>query len=215
MSRNLKELLWYLAQESPRQALMIREIKKVAVNAFILKKHCYNSIPNAWFQGKGFSAIHKKLAQHEGTLSDFILELAMTYKILSPMPGQVPTSPLKRKRSWNGQSERASQQEGTHLGQREAEILCATVKLNKVRKFTDDPVLNRIRLDRSLNHCMVSDGTGARCMLCSSGLVGNYSSCFICKTCKVRLCIRPRDGHLRTCADRFHSIIDPRVLLDS
>jgi hypothetical protein len=223
MSRYLKELLWYLAQESPRQALMIREIKKGAVNAFLLKKHCYNSIPNAWFQGKSFSAIRKKLAQHEGTLSDFILELAMTYKIISPMPGLMPTSPLKRKRSWDGQSEHAQnqqahlflQEEGTHLGQREAEIFCAKVTRNKVRRFTDDPVLNRIRLDRSLNHCMVSVGTGARCMLCSSGRHGHNATHFTCKTCNVRLCIRARHGHQRTCAERFHSITDPRVLFGS
>jgi hypothetical protein len=221
MSHYLKELLWYLAQESPRQALMIREIKKLAVNAFLLKKHCYNSIPNAWFQGKSFSAIRKKLAQHEGTLSDFILELAFTYKILSPMPGLVPTSPLKRRRSWDGQLEHAgndiqahpsSQQEGRSLGQREAEIYCAKVKLNKVRRYTEDPVLNSIRLDRSLNHCMVSDGMSARCQLCSSGRHGAKTTSFICKTCKVRLCTRARGGHQRTCADRFHLITDPRLL---
>jgi hypothetical protein len=97
MSRYLKEISWYLAQESPRQALVIRKIKKMSVNAFLLKKHCYNSIPNTWFHGKSYSEIRKKLAQHEGTLSDFILELALTYKILSPLPGMVPTSPLKQR----------------------------------------------------------------------------------------------------------------------
>jgi hypothetical protein len=65
MSRYLKELHWYLAQESPRQALIICEIKKVAVNAFLLKKHCFNSLPKTWFQGKSFSAIRKKLHSME------------------------------------------------------------------------------------------------------------------------------------------------------
>jgi hypothetical protein len=76
-------------------------------------------------------------------------------------------------------------------------------------------MLNSIRLDRSLNHCMVSDGVGARCMLCSSGRDGPRSSRYTCKMCKVRLCILVRDGHQRTCADRFHSITDPRALFSA
>jgi hypothetical protein len=160
MSRYLKELHWYLAQELPRQALIIREIKKVSVNAFLLKKHCFNSLPKTWFQGKSFSAIRKKLAQHGGTLSDFVLELARTYKIISPMPGVLPTSPLKRKRESFEDAE--NQQSSTPVSQlageersprqRMAEIYCSKVKLNKMKKFTKDTMLNRIRLDRSLNH---------------------------------------------------------------
>jgi hypothetical protein len=223
MSRYLKELFWYLAQESPRQALMIREIKKVAVNAFLLKKHCYNSIPNEWFPGKSFSSIRKKLAQHEGTLSDFILELALTYKILSPMRGLVPTSPLKRRRPWERERDNAGtvnacllmQQEVIRLGQRDAEMYCTKVHRRKLKKFTEDEMLNSIRLDRSLNHCMVSDGVGARCILCSAGRNDTHFSRFTCKTCKVRLCTRVRDGHQRTCADRFHSITDPARLLSN
>jgi hypothetical protein len=108
-----------------------------------------------------------------------------------------------------------SEQEETRLGQREAEQYCAKVKRGKLRRFTEDPMLNSIRLNRLLNHCMVSDGVGARCMLCSSGRDDPNFSHFTCKTCKVRLCIRVRVGHQRTCADRFHSIIDPARLLSN
>jgi hypothetical protein len=91
----------------------------------------------------------------------------------------------------------------------QAEIYCTNIMRNKVRRFTDDPVLNSIRLDRSLNHGMVLAGTGARCMLCSSGRHGNNASYFVCKTCKVHLCIRARHGHQRSRTDRFHSITNP------
>jgi hypothetical protein len=223
MSRYLKEMHWYLAQESPRQALVIREIKKAAVNALLLKRHCWNQIPNTWFHGKSFSEIRKKLTQNEGTLSDFILELAMTYKILSPMPGHVPTSPLKRKQSSEGQlghakrtclAQRFEHEKEASLQQREAETYCANVTRNKLKKFMEEPVLNSIRLNRSLNHCMVSAGAGARCILCSSGRNGFHATFFFCKTCKVRLCTLTRDGHESTCADRFHSIQDPSLLLE-
>jgi hypothetical protein len=221
MSRYLKEMHWYLAQESPRQALVIREIKKAAVNALLLKRHCWNQIPNTWFHGKSFSEIRKKLTQHEGTLSDFILELAMTYKILSPMPGHVPTSPLKRKQPSEGQLEHAKRtcldqrfehEKEASLEQREAETYCGNVKRNKLKKFMEEPVLNSIRLNRSLNHCMLSTGIGARCHLCSAGRNGFHSTFFVCATCQVRLCTIARDGHESTCFDRFHSIQDPSLL---
>jgi hypothetical protein len=48
MSHYMKDLLCFLAKESSRQFLISSEVKKVAVNAFLLKKHCYNSIPNKW-----------------------------------------------------------------------------------------------------------------------------------------------------------------------
>lgn len=81
-----------------------------------------------------------------GTLSDFVVELALTYKIISPMPGVLPTSPLKRKRqsfedAENQQSHTpVSQQAGEERSprQREAEIYCSKMKLNKMKKFTED-----------------------------------------------------------------------------
>ena len=181
-----------------------------------------NSLPKSWFPGKSFSEIRKTLAQREGTLSDFVMELARTYKIISPMPGVLPSSPLKRKRrSFEDENNQesitpVSQQVGDEISprQREAAIYCGKVKLNKMKKFTEDSMLNRIRLNRSLNHTMISVGNSARCMLCSGGRKGQHTTSFVCKTCNVRLCIRARDGRQRTCADRFHLIDDPKHLFN-
>lgn len=96
MSEYLKKMLWYLSQATPKQQVTIREIKKVALNAFLAKKHAFNTLPPEAFQGRSFSQIRRALSKHEGTLSEFVLSLARTFRLLLPAPGLVPRSPFKR-----------------------------------------------------------------------------------------------------------------------
>jgi len=67
MSGYLAHLKFNISQATPKQLLTQRELKKVALNTFLVKKHCFNSISPETFKSRSFSQIRKTVAKHEGT----------------------------------------------------------------------------------------------------------------------------------------------------
>ena len=223
MSRHLKGIQWHFSQATPKQRLTLREIEKLALNAFLAQKHCYHNIPAAGLAGKSFQQVRRALSKRDGTFSDFMLELGRTFRLLLPTPGLVPRSPLKRSRpAEEEQEEEPSSQSSLgsitfNLHQRESTRICSAVKRNKLHRFQTDEELNRIRLDKTLNHTPVVDpGVYVRCTLCSSGRPmethKQHHSAFYCPTCCVYLCVRCHDGTRKSCMTKWHSIQNPSNL---
>jgi len=210
MSEYLKSVMWHLPQATPKQRLTIREIKKTCLNSFLASKHCYNSVPPRQLVGRSFSQIRRALSKHEGSFLEFMLQLGRSFELILPVPGMVPRSPAKRPRpvSRGDQEERL----GTvtvSLWQRDARAYCQSVKRNKLERFRTDPLLNRIRLDRTLNHVgVLVSGRQIRCTLCSSGRDGKHTSGYRCPTCCVYLCTRCHNthGNATACYSRWHNI---------
>lgn len=222
MSGYLKKIQWHLAQATPKQRLTLREIQKMGLNAFLAKKHCFNTVSPEKFEGRSFSQIRRALSKHEGSLSDFCLSIARTYRFMAPVPGLVTRSPLKRTR----EDEEEHTQQGldsvrVNLARRQEQRLatekCQKIKRNQLQHFRDDPELNVIRLNRSLNHQVVqASGNGRQCVLCSSGRRQQgeriHTTVFRCPTCWVHLCMRCHDGKSKRCTEKWHNIKDPKNL---
>jgi hypothetical protein len=219
---------WPFTKATPKQLLTIRELHKVALNAFLLKKHCYNSMSQDLLSKKSFSQLRLALAKSEGSLSTFLLEIAKTYTIMGAMYGMIPSSPKKRPIE-SGQDGKESEEDDntdprrkldfTTLWQKEARDYCASITRDKLQRFQTDPKLNRIRLDSTLNHeAIARHGPSNKekrnqCTLCSSGRTGIHTTSYYCPTCCVYLCVVVHEGHKDSCRHRFHYIQDPRNLI--
>jgi hypothetical protein len=228
MSRYLLNMKWPFTKATPKQFLTIRELHKVALNVFLLKKHCYTSISQELLSQKSFSQLRLALAKSEGSLSTFLLEIAKTYTILGAMYGMIPSLPQKRPRERGLDGEESEEDDDTDLKrrldfttlwQKEARDYCASITRDKLQHFQTDPMLNRIRLDCTLNHEPIARHGPSnkekrnRCTLCSSGRTGIHTTSYYCPTCCVYLCIVVHEGHKDTCRHRFHYIKDPKNLV--
>jgi hypothetical protein len=109
---------WRFTKATPKQLLTIGELQKVALNVFLLKKHCYNSISQDLLSQKSFSQLRLALAKSEGSLSTFLLEIAKTYTIMGAMYGMIPFSPQKRPRERGRDSEESEDDNDTDLKRR-------------------------------------------------------------------------------------------------
>ena len=216
MSGYLAKIQWKLSHATPKQLITLREIKKIGLNSFIVQKHCTDLIPREKLRGRTFTQIRKTLAKREGSLSAFCLTIARTYNFLAPLPAMVTRSPKKR---WlemrRSEEEEESQQAGlasvtTNLNQRAATAYCEKIQRNKLERFQTDPELNRIRLDKTLNHELVNvKGMSFKCTYCSSGRGGKHSSAYKCPTCCVFLCMRCHTANAKkNCACKWHTTLN-------
>jgi len=222
MSGYLAKIHWKISHATPKQSITLREIKKIGLNTFVVKKHCTNLIPRESLRGRTFTQIRKVLAKREGSISAFCLLIGRTYNFLAPLPALVTRSPKKR---WlemrRTEEEEELQQAGLasvtrNLNQRFATAYCEKVKMNKLERFRNDPELNRIRLDKTLNHELVhvrGGGVAIKCTLCSSGRDGKHSSAYKCPTCCMFLCVRCHTTNTnRNCSCKWHTTQNPENL---
>ena len=84
-------------------------------------------------------------------------------------------------------------------------------------QFQTDEELNRICLDKTLNHTpVVSPGVYIWCAYCSSGrpmgIQKQHHSAFYCPTCCIYLCVQCHDGTRKSCMTKWHSIQNPSNL---
>jgi len=145
-----------------------------------------------------------------------MLGLGRTFHFLMPTHESIQHSPLVRTHSMlSDDDDHDKENHCSNLTQREASEICARVKRSKLQAFREDPLLNRIRLDTTLNHQPVSvKGVGHRCTLCSSGRKSTrkHTSVWRCPTCQVSLCLKCHGHHTRTCCRKWHSIMNPKNL---
>ena len=163
MTRYLDGMNFPFAKGTPKQQLVMREFKKMAVNVCFMLKHCFpkKSPP----VGKGYAAIQHHHKHLKISLKDVLFELASSYKLFNPIRGVVPYSPIRGnpERTENADDINMMVEEDLSEWMKEA---TAYVKERitpdsryKLRKFITDEKLNRIRLDKTLFHLPKSHGS--------------------------------------------------------
>ena len=63
MTRLLEDMKFYIAQASPKQKLLLREIQKFAVSTYLASKRCFPAAPVP--KGQGFAKIQEHLKQQK------------------------------------------------------------------------------------------------------------------------------------------------------
>ena len=92
MTRYLDGMNFPFAKGTPKQQLVMREFKKMAVNFRFMLKHCFPMKPAP--VGKGYAAIQHHHKHLKILLKDTLFELATSYKLMNPIRGVVPGSPF-------------------------------------------------------------------------------------------------------------------------
>jgi hypothetical protein len=162
MTRYLDGMDFPFARGTPKQQLVMREFKKMAINVRFILKHCFPSKPAP--NGKGYSAIQNHHKHLKTSMKDVLFELSSTYKMMNPIRGVVPGSPfcqgeLLRHRTDHIDAKIASDQsDWTKEASAYVRDRITPDSRYKLKKFIDDEKLNRIRLDATLFHIPKSDG---------------------------------------------------------
>ena len=92
MTRYLDAMNFPLPKGTPKQQLVMREFKKMAVNVCFIMKHCFPTRkPPA---GRGYAAVKNHQKQLKISMKDILFELASSYKVMNPIRGILPGSPL-------------------------------------------------------------------------------------------------------------------------
>ena len=209
MSRYLSTLHFLVAQLGPKPILILREIKKIALGAFLAKKHCFPTTPVN--RTLGFSRIIRKQSRFDGSLNDFFKELAQSYTCFNPMEGMIPaspTSPGTASLDWDEQDSLNMGQNRTTQWQFDACAKCKSIGRNRLSLFSKNDLLVRIRLDKNLNHnpreiLIKGVKKRQRCPLCAKMGMGPQLTAYCCATCQVPLCVTAREGK-KSCLERFH-----------
>ena len=94
MPRYLDGMNFPLAKGIPKQQMVMREFKKMAVNVCFMLKHCFPMKPAP--VGKGYAAIQHHHKHLKILLKDILFELATSYKLMNLIKGVVPGSPFQK-----------------------------------------------------------------------------------------------------------------------
>ena len=177
MTRYLDGMTFPLPKGTPKQQLVMREFKKMAVNVSFILKHCFSPKPPP--VGKGYAAVQSHHKHMRVTMRDVLFELSTGYCIMNPIRGLLPGSPAVRSTgvssNYNSPSERMSGASAAfHVIDMEIESSNSDWQKKatkyvkdritpdsryKLKKFIDDKTLNKIRLDRTLFHIPKSHGS--------------------------------------------------------
>ena len=94
MTHYLDRMNFPFAKGTPKQQLIMKEFKKMAVNVHFMLKHCFPMKPAP--VGKGYAAIQHHHKHLKILLKDTLFELATSYKLMNPIRGVVTGSPFRR-----------------------------------------------------------------------------------------------------------------------
>jgi hypothetical protein len=151
------------ARGTPKQQLVMKEFKKMAINVRFILKHCFPSKPAP--NGKGYSAIQNHHKHLKCSMKDVLFELASTYKMMNPIRGVVPGSPFLQREGGLCNTDvidakiASEQSDWTKEATTYVRDRITPDSRYKLKKFIDDEKLNCIRLDATLFHIPKSDGS--------------------------------------------------------
>ena len=94
MTHYLDGMNFPFAKGIPKQQLVMREFKKIAVNIQFMLKHCFPMKPVP--VGKVYAAIQHHHKHLKISLKDTLFELATSYKLMNPIRGVGPGSSFRR-----------------------------------------------------------------------------------------------------------------------
>ncbi|EJK74639.1 hypothetical protein THAOC_03673 [Thalassiosira oceanica] len=156
----LDRMIFPLQKAKPKMQLVLREIKKFALQVLALKKHCFlgKKLPLE----KGFRGIQIALGHSNLSLKGVLHELALSYEMINPLHSMIPGSPTKR--GIESESESSSDEDiEENLSARGLTEYQKQVKkyvtdalgsssYQPFKKFKTDKRLDEIRRDTRLNH---------------------------------------------------------------
>jgi hypothetical protein len=177
MTRYLDGMTFPLPKGTPKQQLVMREFKKMAVNVSFILKHCFSPKPPP--VGKGYAAIQSHHKHMKVTMRDVLFELSTGYRIMNPIRGLLPASPCLGttgvSSTCNSPSEGISgasaafhaidmELENSNSDWQKKATKFVKDRITpdsryKLKKFMDNDTLNKIRLDRNLFHLPKSHGS--------------------------------------------------------
>ncbi len=225
MTRSLDGMNFPFNKGTPKQLLIICELKTKVIAAAFAKKHCFpkKQIPT----GKGYLAIQSHHWNHSDKLHAFLYDLASNYQPYNATHDINPSkSPQKGTNddvtndTKNTNTSRRIQQK-----QRDANAYIAANlhSRNWYQKFCNDKQLVERRLDRDLYHGTrqikeyKTKASIPKSVMCTatSGFGSERASQtgFQCATCKVPLCVLPKDGSTYSCHHHFHNLKDTGRLI--
>ena len=168
-TRKLDEMNFPMSKASPKQVLILREIKKLAVQVYLSKKHCFLNTKLPW--GSGYRRIQGALGHSGISMKDVLHTLASSYEVLNPILGFTPGSPSRAIGYHTSQTNESSSDNNDdcnminsseggsyrqfHSWKKEAKRYARDVlegSRNPFNKFDKDPTLDRIRKDSRLEH---------------------------------------------------------------
>merc|ERR1712157_493345 len=169
-TRKLDDMNFPMSKASPKQVLILREIKKLSIQVYLAKKNCFLNTKLPW--GSGYKRIQAALGHSGISLRDILHQLATSYEMLNPIHGFTPGSPSRaigyrapcmnestsEDSDGNYKEFKSSDAGGSRqLLSWKKEAKCYTRDVlqcsrNPYKKFIKDPTLDRIRKDNRLEH---------------------------------------------------------------
>ena len=168
-TRKLDEMNFPMSKASPKQVLILRELKKLAIQVYLAKKNCFLNTKLPW--GSGYRRIQGALGHSGISMKDVLHTLASSYEVLNPIHGFTPGSPSRAIGYHTSRTNESSSDndddcnminssEGgsyrqLHSWKKEAKCYARDVlegSRNPFNKFDKDPTLDRIRKDSRLEH---------------------------------------------------------------
>ena len=140
--------------------LVLREIKKFALQVLALKRHCFlgKKLPLE----KGFRGIQIALGHSNLSLKGVLHELALSYEMINPLHSMIPGSPTKHgieTGSSSDEDDEDAKESNSARGLAEYKKQAKKVVKDALaktyqpfKKFKVDKQLDRIRKDTRLNH---------------------------------------------------------------
>ena len=162
MTRKLDEMHFDFAKGTPKQKLVLREIKKLALSVYFAKKHCFPSKPIPTGQGYTKIQVHMNNLGREFVMKEVLYKLCTTYVIINParalplVPGAIELN------DEDSEEDATLARRGIAAWQKKAVLITKEIekKRNKLALFANSAELNRIRTDTRLNHTQRSTARG-------------------------------------------------------
>ena len=162
MTRKLDEMHFDFAKGTPKQKLVLREIKKLALSVYFAKKHCFPSKPIPTGQGYTKIQVHMNNLGREFVMKEVLYKLCTTYVIINParalplVPGAIELN------DEDSEEDATLARRGIAAWQKKAVLITKEIekKRNKLALFANSAELNRIRTDTRLNHTQQSTARG-------------------------------------------------------
>ena len=197
MTRYLSYMNFFFSQCSPKQTLVMRELKKMVMSVFFATKHCFPS--SAPPKGLGYSKVQSHLRNKHGlTCREILFALASSYTVVRPISG-VPLSPKKDSSGKVVEEDHPFDIIDLEMSQRQQQELQRNAKATidkKVRGkrkrfdiFCKDDELGNIRLDPRLHHVPASIGFHAKSKKSGNKKGWNKKPKYCKSVCFLLLCI--------------------------
>merc|ERR1711862_845335 len=199
-TRKLDEMNFPMSKASPKQVLILRELKKLAIQVYLTKKNCFPNAKLPW--GSGYRRIQGALGHSDITMKNVLHTLASTYEVINPIHGFTPGSPSRAISYHTSRTNAPSSDNDSdcnminsseggsyrqlHSWKKEAKCYTRDViegSRNPFNKFVKDSTLDRIRKDIRLEHFPQSETNKSSARYVRRSVVSTCATLTFCQIC--------------------------------